>query len=103
AASGADAAKFQHFAATTIVSDVGFRALGAAQSHQASWKKSVFEVYKDASISMDWTPQLRDTCSEAGIAFLTSPYSVELVDHVDPYVPAYKIGSGDITWIEMIE
>ena len=22
---------------------------------------------------------------------------------IDPYVPAYKIGSGDITWIEMVE
>jgi len=25
------------------------------------------------------------------------------VDEVDPYVPAYKIGSGDITWLEIIE
>ena len=29
--------------------------------------------------------------------------SIELVDYVDPYVPAYKIGSGDITWLEIIE
>ena len=28
---------------------------------------------------------------------------MDLVDHIDPYVPAYKIGSGDITWVEMIE
>ena len=26
-----------------------------------------------------------------------------MVDHIDSYVPAYKIGSGDITWIEMIK
>ena len=26
-----------------------------------------------------------------------------MVDYIDPYVPAYKIGSGDITWTEMIE
>ena len=33
---------------------------------------------------------------------MTSPYSLELVDHVDKYLDAYKIGSGDITWYEII-
>jgi len=100
---GADAAKFQHFKAETIVSDRGFRSLTTQQSHQASWKKSVFEVYKDASISLDWTSTLKETCERAGISFFTSPYALDLVDHIDPYVPAYKVGSGDITWIEMVE
>ena len=103
AEAGADAAKFQHFTAATIVSDQGFRKLGGEQAHQASWKKSVFEVYKDASLSLDWTEFLKETCDKAGIAFFTSPYSMELVDYIDPYIPAYKIGSGDITWTEMVE
>jgi sialic acid synthase SpsE len=101
AEAGADAAKFQHFKADTIVSDHGFRAIGG-QSHQAQWKKSVFEVYKDASVDLGWTPHLKEACDKAGITFFTSPYAFDLVDAVDPYVPAYKIGSGDITWIEMI-
>jgi N-acetylneuraminate synthase len=100
---GADAAKFQHFKADSIVSDHGFRNLGGAQSHQAAWKKSVFEVYKDASVSMDWTPALKATCDEAGISFFTSPYAFDIVDAIDPYVPAYKVGSGDITWVEIIK
>jgi len=33
AEAGADAAKFQHFQAATIVSDYGFRELGDQQSH----------------------------------------------------------------------
>lgn len=103
AEAGADAAKFQHFKAETIVSDRGFRALGGQQSHQSKWKKSVFEVYQDASVSLDWTETLREACNAAGITFFTSPYSREIVDHIDTFVPAYKIGSGDITWIEMIE
>jgi len=102
AEAGADAAKFQHFSAETIVSDYGFKNLGGAQSHQADWKKSVFEVYKQASVSMDWTAELRATCDLAGIAFFTSPYSIEIVNQIDPFVPAYKIGSGDITWIDMV-
>jgi sialic acid synthase SpsE len=103
AEAGADAAKFQHFKAETIVSDHGFKNLSGQQSHQTKWKKSVFEVYKDASVSLEWTEALKETCGKAGIAFLTSPYDKDLVDHVDTYLPAYKIGSGDITWIEMIE
>ena len=102
-AAGASAAKFQHFKAESIVSDFGFKSLGQKESHQADWKKSVFEVYKDASVSTDWTIELKKTCAEAGITFFTSPYDRDLVDHIDPYIPAYKIGSGDITWIEIIQ
>ena len=103
AEAGADAAKFQHFHAETIVSDLGFKTMGGKQSHQSSWKKSVFEVYEDASVSFDWTESLVETCDKAGIAFFTSPYSMDIVDYIDPYVPAYKVGSGDITWIEMVQ
>jgi sialic acid synthase SpsE len=103
AEAGADAAKFQHFKAETIVSDHGFKSVGAQQSHQAKWGKSVFEVYQDASVSLDWTDQLKETCDKAGVPFFTTPYSLDVVDFMDAYVPAYKIGSGDITWLEMIE
>lgn len=103
AEAGANAAKFQHFSAKTIVSDYGFKTLGSQKSHQSQWKKSVFEVYQDASINDSWTSILKETCDKAGITFLTSPYSKALADAVDPYVPAYKIGSGDITWLEFID
>ena len=103
AEAGADAAKFQHFQAKTIVSDEGFKSLKTQQSHQAKWKKSVFEVYQDASVNWDWTEDLKSTCDEAGIPFMTTPYSLEVIDFIDKFIPAYKIGSGDITWLEMLE
>ncbi len=103
AEAGADAVKFQHFQAKTIVSDHGFKNLGGQQSHQASWKKSVFQVYQDASVSLDWTTILKETCEQAKIPFFTTPYDLDVVDYMDAFVPAYKIGSGDITWFEMIE
>lgn len=103
AEAGADAAKFQHFKAETIVSDSGFKTLGEQKSHQSRWKKSVFETYQDAAVDLGWTPYLKEACEKAGIAFFTSPYALDLVDAVDPYVPAFKIGSGDITWLEIIE
>ena len=45
ASAGANAAKFQHFKAETIVLDEGFKKIGKI-THQSKWKKSVFEVYK---------------------------------------------------------
>jgi sialic acid synthase SpsE len=100
---GADAAKFQHFRADHIVSDRGFRELGGQQSHQSSWSKSVYEVYKDASLPWEWTKPLADHAKSIGLDFFTSPYDIEAIDFVDDFVPAYKIGSGDITWLEAID
>ncbi len=100
---GADAAKFQNFKAPKIVSDYGFKSLGGQQSHQSQWKKSVFEVYKDASVPFDWTPILKEECDKAGVDYFSSPYDFEAIDMLDEYMPAYKIGSGEIDWIEALE
>jgi N-acetylneuraminate synthase len=100
---GADAAKFQNFRAPKIVSDYGFRSMGGQVSHQSKWKKSVFEVYQDASIQFEWTPLLKDECDRVGIDYFSTPYDFEAIDMLDPYVPAYKIGSGDINWPEALE
>lgn len=100
---GADAAKFQNFVANKIVSNKGFDSLKGQLSHQSKWKKKVVEVYDDASISKDWTSILKKKCDEVGIEYLTSPYDFDSVDHVDKYLNAYKIGSGDITWTDIIK
>jgi N-acetylneuraminate synthase len=101
-AAGANAAKFQNFQAKKIVSRRGFERMGGQLAHQAAWKKSVYEVYEDAEIDKDWTPILREHCDKVGIEYFTSPYDLGSVDLVDPYVRAYKIGSGDITFAEVM-
>ena len=100
---GADAAKFQNFRAPKIVSDYGFTHMDGQVSHQAAWEKPVSAVYAEASIPFEWTPVLKKTCDEVGIDYFSSPYDFEAVDMLDAFVPAYKIGSGDITWIEAVE
>lgn len=97
---GADCAKFQHFRAEHIVSDEGFRALGRQQSHQASWNKSVFETYQDASLPWEWTVPLAEHAHAIGIEFMSAPYDLEAVAHLDPHVNAFKVGSGDVNWLE---
>jgi N-acetylneuraminate synthase len=102
AESGAHAAKFQNFRADRIVSEHGFNRLADNASHQAAWSKPVFQVYQEASLPWEWTEDLKKECDRAGIHYFSTPYDLEAVDMLDPYVPAFKIGSGDITWPEML-
>ncbi len=100
---GANAVKFQHYSASTLVSDPGFKSLGGSLTHQKKWKKSVYETYKKASLNPKWTKELALYSKKNDIIFFTSPYSEDLVDIVDKYVPAYKIGSGDISNLSLIK
>src|SRR5579864_3778345 len=102
AEAGADAAKFQNFRASKIVSDKGFQALGKQLSHQSKWKKTVFQVYQDATLPWQWTPILKQECEACGIDYFSAPYDFEAVEMLDPYVELFKIGSGDLTWPEML-
>jgi N-acetylneuraminate synthase len=102
AEAGANAAKFQNFRASQIVSDKGFQALGKQLSHQSKWKKSVFQIYQEASLPWEWTPILKEECAACGIDYFSAPYDLEAVDMLDPHVELFKIGSGDITWPEML-
>ncbi len=100
---GADAAKFQNFRAPGIVSDYGFKHLGGQVSHQSAWKKSVFQVYQEASIPFEWTVELKTECDKVGIEYFSAPYDFESIELLDPYVQMYKAGSGEIDWIEALE
>lgn len=102
ARSGANAAKFQHFKAETIVNKKEFDKMNKL-SHQSLWKESVFEVYKKASINNQWNQELLEECKKNKIDFMTAPYDLDYVDQLNKFICAYKIGSGDITWKEIIE
>ena len=65
-------------------------------------EKSVFEVYKQASIDISWDDELKAICNEYNVEYMTTPYDRDMVDHIDKFVQAYKIGSGDITWTQHI-
>ena len=100
---GANAVKFQHHDVTKYVSDYGFKNLGGKFSHQSSWKKSIFEVYKDAEVPLNWTQELREHCKKLQITFFSTPYDLDMVRHLNKFVPAFKIGSGDLGWEAMLQ
>ncbi|MGD8562319.1 MAG: N-acetylneuraminate synthase family protein [Desulfarculaceae bacterium] len=99
--SGADVVKFQTFLAEALVNP---RAFGAMKDgYQASWDKDVFSVYQDAVFPREWHEKLARYCEQAGTIFMTSAYDFAGVDLVaDLGAPALKIGSGDLTWHQML-
>jgi sialic acid synthase SpsE len=100
---GADAVKFQHHDVSKYVSDFGFKNLDGKFSHQSKWDKSIFEVYKDAEVPLNWTEELMDECNRINIDFFTTPYDLDMVDYFKDKVPAFKIGSGDLAWHSMLK
>lgn len=102
-AAGADCAKFQTFTADTIVSEGGFSKMTLHGVH-GTWGRTVSEVFKDVEFPMEWHKEISDYCKKIGIDFSTSPYFFKAVDLCEKLkVPFIKIGSGEITWLEMIE
>jgi N-acetylneuraminate synthase len=72
-------------------------------SHQSAWSKSVYDIYNDASLPDEWTALLKEKCDSVGIEYMTSPYDFASVDLANKYSNCFKIGSGDITWLGIIE
>ena len=99
---GADAVKFQCFSADKIVSKEAFDNLKVG--FQATWGKSVYAVYKDAEFPRKWHDKLFCYADKKGLDFFSSPYDKDAVDLLEKLgVIAFKIGSGDITWLEMLK
>lgn len=102
AEAGADAVKFQNFRAETLVSDYGFKQLGQL-AHQSDWKDGVYDTYKRNELPVEWVARLSIIADSIGIDFLTTPYDIDLLPDLAPHVCAWKIGSGDITYKELLE
>ena len=101
--SGCRLYQIQHFEANKIVSDVGFSGDLAAVSHQSEWQNSVVDVYDQYHTKREWSEELYTECLSAEIDFMTTPYDIDAIKLLDKYLPAYKIGSGDITFGEIIK
>ena len=98
---GADAVKFQCFKADKIISKEAFE--GLKSGFQSKWVKSVYQMYQDAEFTRQWHQELFDYANSKCVDFLSSPYDKEAVDIVAELgSPALKVGSGDLTWLEIL-
>lgn len=98
---GADAAKFQSFLTEELLSKKGFE---KKLAFQKGWSESVWDTYKKAELPRMWHKELKEYADSIGIDFFTSPWDCEAVDLLEKLkVPAYKIGSGDITFHKLLK
>ena len=101
AKAGADAVKFQNFFADTIINPKAFENLNELKTHQSKWKKSVYEVYEDASLPIQWTETLMNAAKANNVYYMTTPYDISVINKCEKYVDAWKVGSGDIDWKDL--
>ncbi len=92
---GANAIKFQTFKAENVV--IKNADMASYQIKNIVQKKSQQVMLKDLELSFKDFIDLKDYCDQKKIIFLSTPHSFDAIDFLEDLVPAYKIGSGDIT------
>lgn len=96
----ADAVKFQYFRAKDLYPEKS----GQVQYlKKLGIKKSIFEIIKEMEIPLRWTVKLAKYCKTKKIIFFASVFSEKEVDVLNPYVPAFKIASYELTHIPLIK
>jgi len=99
---GADAVKFQTFNAEAIAASDSPKA--NYQLATTSPEQSQLEMLRQLELSRDAHYTLKSYCDEQGITFLSTPFDLPSVDLLDRLsVPAYKVSSGDLTNLPLIE
>jgi sialic acid synthase SpsE len=93
---GADAVKFQHFKAAKLYPR------SAGESDYLKTPRSIYDIIHDMETPDAWVPRLADDCHERGIAFLSSPFDETSADLLEPYVPAFKVASYEMTHVPLL-
>lgn len=87
--SGVDAIKFQIYTGDKLVSSI--------EDPDRNKHFKNFELKKDQYI------QLANLCNKKGVMFTSSVWDIESIEWIDPFMPFYKIGSGDLTAFPLLK
>jgi len=86
--SGADAVKFQTFSVNRYVT---------------TSDKARFEQLKQFELTYEQFRILSEVADKNKLIFLSTPFDIESADAIEPFVPAYKIASGDNTFWPLLK
>jgi N-acetylneuraminate synthase/N,N'-diacetyllegionaminate synthase len=101
AESGADAVKFQTFAADRLVTE---EAPKAEYQDETTDDRSQREMLENYELSRADHERLQSYCDERGVTFLSTPFDAESADLLaDLGVPVVKIGSGELDNLPLLE
>ncbi|MBU2868064.1 N-acetylneuraminate synthase [Pacificibacter marinus] len=99
---GADAVKFQTFFADELVTRSAKKA--AYQLATTDTAQSQYDMLKALELTADEFADLNTYCVAKNIAFLSTPFSFRAVDLLDDVgVHAFKVSSGDLTYVQMLD
>lgn len=100
ASAGADAIKFQTFVAERLVSSQAPKA--DYQKRRASGKTQL-DMLKALELSRQDFTAISDRARTRGIIMMSTPFDEKSVDDLESIgVPAYKVGSGDLTDLPLL-
>ncbi len=88
ARAGADVVKFQTYRAEKIV---------------ARSEATRFTHFQRLALTADTFVELAAIARDAGVVFLSTPFDLDTADALDPLMPAFKIASGDLTFLPLLE
>jgi N-acetylneuraminate synthase len=99
---GADAVKFQTFRAESIATNEAPKA--AYQLATTSADQSQLEMLRQLELSESAHHTLKSYCEQLGITFLSTPFDEASADFLETLkVLAYKVSSGDLTNLPLIQ
>ena len=97
---GADAVKFQTYRAKdTYVPDAG----ESDYLSEAGIKRSINDIFVDLEMPYEMLGQIAAHCREAGIEFMSTPFSVADAVAVDPHVRRHKVASYEINHVRLLQ
>jgi len=94
---GADAIKFQDYRLDILFAPKHYSKVLGLDGE--GWKKTIDTL----SFKADWYETVYHAAHEAGILCFGTPFSLEAVDRLDRHAPFYKVASGDITYIPLLD
>ena len=101
AAAGADAVKFQTFAADRIVAETTTRAKYLDDLLPPD--KTMADLFRELELPREWHAELFRHATEAGIDFLSTPFDFEAIDLLDDLgVKAFKVASYELWHLPLI-
>lgn len=93
---GADAVKFQHFKAAKLYPK------SAGESDYLNTPRSIYDIIHDMETPDEWVPRLAEYCRKKKLEFLSSPFDETSADLLNPYVPAFKVASYEMTHVPFL-
>lgn len=100
ARSGAHAAKFQSYSSDKLAARQNSPAYWDTTKEPTESQYTLFQKYD--SFTPDDYAALAEECESVGVAFMSTPFDLDVVDVIDQLAPLFKIASADLTNVPLL-